>query len=115
MSESVEEFAARIVARLLRDGHEIVTLDDIGEAIGVDLASPDRIEAIFGALEARSIEIRASESSSLPELLHRVLGAARSLRQKGLASTPAAIAQELQISSREVRVALLYAEVLSRP
>ncbi len=104
----------RVVAQLSVDGPRTVSLDQIGEAIGLDWATAAQIEHLFQKLEARGFAVADESPASLAPLLARVLAAARELRTAGLAKTPSSIAERTGLTPREVRVALLYGEVLGR-
>lgn len=103
------------VARGFEEGAaRTLSLDEIAEAIGVELARPDQIERLFERLEARGFSIGSSAGADLSQTLRAVLVAARQLRAAQKTADLSAIAAETGLTTREVRVALLYAEVISR-
>lgn len=104
----------RVLGELLKDGPRVVSLDEIGEAIGVEWATPVQIEELFGRLEESGASVGDPEVASLSPLLVRVLGVARELKARGQRIDPTSIAARAGLTPREVRVALLYGEVLSR-
>jgi methylmalonyl-CoA mutase N-terminal domain/subunit len=111
MSESrVERWFQALKAR----GQASVSIDEVGEAIGNDLATTEDIDALFSALEALGIAIRVDGSATPPVLLRAVLSCARSLKDKGERPTAENVARTLGKSLGEVRSALLYAQVLQR-
>ncbi len=99
---------------LSNGGPRTVSLDEIGEAIGLRFAEPSRIEELFSRLEARGFTIEASATPDLRARLSEVLVTARSLRGSGAPAGVAEIAGALGWSVRETRSVLLYAEVLAR-
>lgn len=110
-----KDWVSSIAEALLRQGARDFTLDEIAEAIGTRVAGPPEIERLFELLEAAGGTIAAGlETEELAPLLVRVLRAARALRAQGAAASPEAIAAALGVTAREVRVALLYGEVLGR-
>lgn len=104
----------RVLKELLAGGPRAVTLDEIGDAIGLELASPQQIELLFDRLEAAGATVVQPPPGSLFPQLRRVLDAARQLRSTGQMTEITAIAHLTGLSAREVRVALLYGEVLGR-
>lgn len=104
----------RVSAQLIAQEGTHVSLDVIGEAIGLEVARPDEIEQLFQRLEQAGKTVGGTEGERLQPLLFRVLQAARQLRAEQERATSEAIAQRTGLSVREVRVALLYGEVLSR-
>lgn len=104
----------RVLAQLTVDGQRSVSLDEIGEAIGLDWATADQIESLFQKLEAQGFAVADESPASLAPLLAQVLAAARELRTAGLGKTPSSIAERTGLTPRQVRVALLYGEVLGR-
>ncbi len=109
-----DEAATRVLSLLARGTPRVVTLDEIGEAFGLDWAKPEQIEWLFDQLESRGFTIGEPEPVALAALLRSVLVAARGLRAAGRAASPSDIASDTGLDVREVRVALLYAEVLGR-
>lgn len=103
-----------ILERLGIPGRTSVSLDEIGEAIGGDWVTPLDIERVFEAIESHGARVGDEARASLAPLLGQVLKAARALRVAGGVVTPSSVAAASGLEEREVRVALLYAEVLAR-
>lgn len=119
VGESHEAWVRGVLSRLGLEGPHAaaprtVSLDEIGEAIGLEWASPDRVEALFVSLEASGHRIGDVEAVDLGPWLVRTLAAARSERAAGRSVTPRALAEVTGLEPRQVRVALLYADVLAR-
>jgi hypothetical protein len=91
-----------------------VSLDDVSDAIGTELATTEDIEGLFAVLEARGLRIEAATRPPPATSLRAVLSAARALKAEGKAPTTAAIAAHAGLNLDEVRGALLFAVVLSR-
>lgn len=100
------------VARLLPDGARTLTLDEVGEAIGDRTVSSVEVELLLSELERAGATIVESGGEDLPQLLRRVLAAAREIKAFGGSPNPTSISARSGISVRAVRVALLYADVL---
>lgn len=111
---SQRDWVLRHVELLLERYPGGITLDAVGEVVGAQAVTPAAIEALFDELEARGIEVQDGLSAELSALLEVVLIAARALRLRGQRLSPAAVALEAGKSEREVRVALLFAQVLER-
>jgi len=107
-----EEWLARMIARLMPDEPRLVTLDEIGEVIGLETVGSDDVEALIHLLEKKGATIGDAEGQELVVLLKKVIQTAMVLRKEGKRPTPALIAQTNGLSPRAVRVALLYADVL---
>jgi hypothetical protein len=100
---------------LIRERHGArITLDAIGELVGDQRVSVQEIESLLDEIEAGGVHVDASEDQDLPRLLTLVLQTARDLRLDALPVSPTSIATRSGLTSREVRVALLFAEVLQR-
>jgi uncharacterized protein YidB (DUF937 family) len=103
-----------IVERLLAASETNITLDEVGEAIGLELVSQSEIEEILDRLERAGRRV-GSVTPSIRQHLQTVLVEARALRnEQGSSPSVAMIAQKTGLSIGEVRAALLYASVLSR-
>lgn len=98
---------------LLTPHEGVVSLDQIGEVIGAQAVTQLQIEQLFDALEERGVRIE-QEGTAVSELLRQVLSAARTLKGEGQALRPSVISERSGLSVREVRVALLFADVLRR-
>ncbi len=113
MAQSDEEWVARHVAEIEARYGQRIGLDGVGEVIGDQVVTPVQIENLFDALEARGISV-GEEGTTVATLLHKVLVAARELRSESKAVGPQQIAERTEMTVREVRVALLFADVLQR-
>jgi hypothetical protein len=103
-----------IVSELLATHGELISLDDVAEAIGAAAVTFEDIEAVFDALEAAGRRVE-SEPRDPPAALAKVLGAVRSFSaMSGRRPTLPEIAEHSGLSVGEVRFALLYARVLVR-
>jgi len=92
-----------------------LTLDQIGEALGITVASADDVDAMLTALEAKGLAIVSPETGDATGRLRRVLGAARDLHTRtGRRPTPAEIAEETAFPIGSVRAALLLGRVMGR-
>lgn len=89
----------------------MLTLDEVGEAVGEMPIGADGVSWLFTQLSASGMSVQEGPAH-LPELLREVLRLARELKDKGVAPSPQNIASASDISERAVRVALLYADVL---
>jgi hypothetical protein len=108
---------APVVERLLADSaaSRRVTLDEVGEAIGVVAVSTDDVDALLGALERAGREIVGPEGARGVKNLQRVIPAARALAGSlGRAPTLAELAMETGFSEEDVRHALALGRVMGR-
>lgn len=104
----------RIVAELLARGPRGISLDDVGEAIGVELVSQAEIEELLQRLESAGCHV-GTVTPAIRDHLKLVLEVARELgRGRGAAPNVTEVAEKSGLSVGEVRAALLYASVLSR-
>lgn len=88
-----------------------VTLDALGEAIGVRPITPPEIEAMIDALEARGVRVVAPEGGGGEARLGRVVAAARAF---GRPATVAEIADKSGLTPDEVKTALALLKVMQR-
>ena len=103
-----------IIASLLAESTDVVSLDRLADTIGAEAVTMIDIEAIFQALEAAGRSVEA-ETKDPPGALAQVLATVRSFSAvSGRRPTIAEIAQHSKLSLGEVRFALLYARVLVR-
>jgi hypothetical protein len=94
---------------------KVVTLDSIGEAIGVVAVSTDDVDALITALEGAGRRVAGPEGQRGVGNLQRVLPAARALAGRlGRAPTLAEIAVETGIGEDDVRHALALGRVMGR-
>lgn len=105
---------AAILSRILESENRVVSLDYIGEAIGVEAITAEEIDGLFRAIEDAG-RVIGTLTPNVREHLGLVLREARQLKSaKGGTPDIAAIANGAGLSPGEVRAALLYASVLSR-
>ena len=113
--ELVRVVDALLTAAPLGDGEATVTLDAIGEAIGVLAVSQDEIDEIMHALEGAGRSGVGPEGANNEATLGRVLDVARVLRaESGKAPTPAQIAARSGLPEERVRHALALARVIAK-
>ena len=103
-----------ILERLLKSNDRSLSLDSIGEAIGVEQISQAEIEELFDSLETSGRQIDVQ----VPDVrlhLNLVLREARRLREQQQSNPDVkALAKATRLTEAEVRTALLYASVLGR-
>jgi hypothetical protein len=97
---------------LLADAPREVSLDRLGAVIGDERVDTEQVDALIVAIEAAGVPVVSEFGAGVAPLLRRVLEVARTLRARGEPIAPSAIARAANLSLREVRVGLLYAEVL---
>lgn len=103
-----------VLAQLLAESGELVSLDAVAEAIGAAAITLDEIEAVFRGLEAAGRRIESSAKDP-PAALAQVLATVRRFSAvSGRRPTLAEIATHSGLTLAEVRFALLYARVLVR-
>lgn len=103
-----------IIATLLSENAEVVSLDSLADAIGALPVTMADIEAVFQGLEDAGRRIEA-ERRDPPAALAQVLATVRSFSAvSGRRPTLAEIAQHSGLSLAQVRFAMLYARVLVR-
>jgi DNA-directed RNA polymerase sigma subunit (sigma70/sigma32) len=108
---------APILARLLAESADSrqVTLDEVGEAIGVLAVSTDDVDALLAALEKEGRQVKGPEGQRGVGNLRKVLPAARALTGSlGRAPTPAELAELTGLSEDDVRHALALGRVMGR-
>ncbi len=103
----------RIVDDLSRAEHGELTLDALGEALGARQVSSEEIGDMIDALESAGVRILDAPLGAR-ESLARVLDAARDLRALGRAASPREIAAHSGLALESVKLALLYAQTLTR-
>lgn len=108
--DPLESWVREHVALLSGRGPRI-SLDELGEVVGAAAVTPIHIERLIDALEAEGFQV-GDEGREVSVLLRQVLVAARVLKAEGRAPSPRNIAERSGLSLREVRVALLFADVL---
>jgi Sigma-70 region 3 len=104
-----------VAEALLRVPADVLSLDQVAEAIGTRRVTPDEIDALFEWLEAHGRSIGDPVGQGAAALLNEVLAAARSLRAElGRAPHPREIADETSLSIAAVQRALWFARILQR-
>jgi hypothetical protein len=107
----------RVLASLLASSERTkeVTLDAIGDAIGVMAISSDEVDALMTALETRGRRVLGPEGGGGEARLREVLTAARALAGE-LGRTPNVleIARRSGLAIADVRAALSLARVMQR-
>jgi hypothetical protein len=103
----------RLVASSATSRH--ISLDALGQAIGVQAVSYAEIDAMITALEARDRRVEATTEGRGEEYLRLVIGAVRSLSgELGRRPSPSEIALRTRLSLEQVRHALLLARIMQR-
>lgn len=107
----------RILQALLvnSESSRVVTLDEMGEALGTEVASADEVDALIAQLEAKGRVVTSPPEGDVQERLRRVLQAARELR--GVLArkpTPPEIADRTGLDESAVRAALMLGRVMGR-
>jgi hypothetical protein len=104
------------IARMLSEREaEVLSLDDVAEAIGVLRISQDEIDELFAWLESQGHSIGDPVGRGAAELLADVLTAARALRgELGRAPQPREIAERASLSIAAVHRGLWFARILQR-
>ena len=104
-----------VAERLLAQGGDAVSLDQIADALESLLVDSDEIDALFTWLEERGRTIGDTQPGPASAALPQVLTAARALRTAlGRVPTPTEIATHAGLSEGAVRRALLFAKILQR-
>ncbi len=108
---------ATVVDDLLRGTArgDVITLDAIGEAIGVRAASADEIDLMMSMLEEQGRQVVSEEGGRGEAKLKSVLDAARVLRAElGRAPRHDEIAARAGMSREDVQHALSLARIMQR-
>jgi hypothetical protein len=93
----------------------VLSLDQIAEALGTRRITPDEIDALFGWLESKGRVIGDPAGRSAAVLLGEVLAVGRTLRQElGRPPQPREIAARSALSLEAVQRALWFARILQR-
>jgi len=106
-----------VADRLLRESEDsrAVTLDQIGEALGVLAVSADEIDALMRALEEAGRRIDAPDGQHGESRLRTVIATARELRTElGRAPRASEIAARAKMPIEHVEHALALAKVMQR-
>ena len=92
-----------------------VSLDALGQALGIQSVSYVEIDAMISALEARGRTVEAASGGKGEEYLRQVVTAVRSLSHElGRRPSPSEIALRTRLSLEQVRHALLLAKIMQR-
>ncbi len=108
---------ARVLASLfvMSEKTKTISLDEIGEVLGVIAITTDEIDALLAALEARGRRVTAPSGGGGESRLKVVLATARELRaQLSRPPKPAEIAERASLTEQEVRHALALAKVIAK-
>jgi hypothetical protein len=108
---------APVLARLLADSERTgrLTLDELGDAIGVIAVSIDDVDALLSALEAEGRTVVGPEGARGVGSLLKVLPAVRALAARlGRRPTLAELIAETGLSEADVRHALALGRVMGR-
>jgi Sigma-70 region 3 len=106
---------ALLAASPLGDGDGAITLDAIGDALGVLAVSQDEIDELMHALERAGRRVVGPEGRNNEATLGVVLDVARVVRaETGKAPTPAQIAARTGLPEERVRHALALARVIAK-
>lgn len=92
----------------------LVTLDQVGDALGILSVSTDEIDAILSALEAAGRSVVGPTGEGAERLLARVVHAARALRASGERPTLERVAGEAGITREQTLAALALLRVMQR-
>lgn len=113
--EGLSSLLERARGRSLNANSEVATvsLDELSEVLGMH-APLEAIEQAIEFLESHEVRVDVESPVDLGALLRQVLSAARELRRDSMRFGLSELAQKTGLSLREVKVALLYAEVLKR-
>jgi hypothetical protein len=104
-----------IARTLANGGTQVLSLDDIADAIGISSISPDEIDELFLWLESQGHSIGDPIGRGAADLLADVLTAARALRAElGRAPQPREIAERASLSLAAVQRGLWFARILQR-
>jgi hypothetical protein len=104
-----------VVDALLALPRQVLTLDDLADAIGTHAVTAQEIDGIMRAVERAGRRIDSPEPGEVSEDLGRVIQTAKMLSAElGRRPTPEEIATRAGLTASAVRGALLYARVLSR-
>jgi hypothetical protein len=114
MALDADELCAIVDAIAAKGG--AVSLDDVGDALGDGVILVTDVERLLFALDLRGIKVKEiDEVRPVPECLAAVLAAARQLHgASARVPTVSEIAAHARLPERSVRMALLFAKVMSR-
>ena len=104
------------LSRLLTQSERslLVTLDEVGEALGTLSVSTDEIDALLSALEAAGRSVVGPTGEGAERLLARVVRGARELRAGGERPTLARVAEQAGITREQALAALALLRVMQR-
>lgn len=113
MKPELEEVLRELLAMSETEGE--VSLDAVGEALGLHAISTDDVDAIMHALERAGRKVIGPEGGGGEERLRVVVATARTLvAELGRRPTAAEIADRSGLSAEQVRHALGLAKVMQR-
>ena len=92
-----------------------LSLDDIGDALGVMAVSQDEIDALVSSLESAGRHVTGPSGGGGERILYRVLEVARAVRAAtGRAPGAQEIAENIGVPAQRVRHALALARVMAK-
>jgi hypothetical protein len=107
--------ATTLLERAARSGSKEISLDAIGEAIGVVPVSTEDVDALMAVLEGAGLRVAGPEGQRGVQNLQRIIPAARALAGRlGRAATLAELAAETGLAEEDVRHALALGSVMGR-
>ena len=112
MADDSETWIDEVATNLLAGGARSLSLDEVGDALGDRAVGADEVEKLLQRLESHGARIDNFVSEGLAPLLKQVISFARELREQGHNPSPSLIAKTSGLTVREVRVALLYFDVI---
>ena len=115
MADLVTELYDLILKQLRQRSAHSITLDELGDVVGVRSITAAQIEALIVALEEAGVAVGGDQQPDLKQLLKTVLHTALMLRKQGERPNAAKIAEKSGLSPSAVKIALLYSEVIRKP
>lgn len=112
LRQELEDLVVALAARAVAGA---VTLDALGEALGARAVTPDEIDAMIAALEARGVEVSVAQGGDGERHLALVVTAIRALRvELGRAPRVDELAVRAGLPEQAVRHALALVRVMQR-
>ena len=115
MADLVSELYGLVMQQLRNRSASSITLDELGDMIGVRTITAAQIETLIVALEEAGVTVGGDQQPDLKQLLKTVVLTALELRRQGVRPTAAKIAEKSGLSPQAVKIALLYSEVIRKP
>lgn len=114
-ADMIADLGQQVLALVAERELRRISLDELGEVIGARAISASQIDALMASLERAGVAIGGDVRPDLAQVLRVVIQTARGLRGSGQRASSVAIAHASGLSLQEVKMALLYSEVLRRP